>query len=195
MAEDRRRGRSSRPDARSGPGRPRRARPNGSSSRTPARQTGRRPKFTGRAAILVLVLAILTVSYASSLRAYLTQREQLQDLNAEIESTREGIRALEREKRRWEDPAFVESQARERLDYVMPGEVSYVVIGEDGEPLTGGATLAEPVEGTAPEETDAWWDTAWASVVAAGEPERVAAEEQSDEPADEIEAPPAQEDQ
>ena len=36
----------------------------------PARQrTTRRPRFTGRAAVLVLVLAVLTVSYASSLRA------------------------------------------------------------------------------------------------------------------------------
>ena len=44
----------------------------------------RRPRFTGRAAVLVLVLAVLTVSYASSLRAYLQQRSHIGDLKQQI---------------------------------------------------------------------------------------------------------------
>lgn len=143
----------------------------------------------------MVVLAVLTVSYASSLRAYLTQREHLQELSADIEETRAEIQALEREKRRWQDPAFVESQARERLDYVAPGETSYVVLGEDGEPLSGGADLSDPVEGTQTPDAAAWWDTAWDSVVAAGEPGEAAVAEQEERPADEIEAPPTEEDE
>jgi hypothetical protein len=35
---------------------------------------------------------------------------------------------MEVERRRWEDPAYIRSQARDRLYYVMPGEVSYLVM-------------------------------------------------------------------
>ena len=33
---------------------------------------------------------------------------------------------------RWEDPAYIETQARERLYYVLPGDVSYLVVGDAG---------------------------------------------------------------
>ena len=39
-----------------------------------------RPRFTNRMAILVLVVAVLVVSYASSMRAYLQQRSHIEDL-------------------------------------------------------------------------------------------------------------------
>src|SRR5688572_6777678 len=86
------------------------------------RSTPRRPRFTGRAAVLVLVLAVLTVSYASSLRAYLQQRSHIGDLKAQIAERETAINALEREKQRWQDPAFVKAQARARFGYLMPGE-------------------------------------------------------------------------
>ena len=35
---------------------------------------------------------------------------------------------------RWQDPAYVEAQARERLHYVLPGETRYVVLGPDEAP-------------------------------------------------------------
>src|SRR5688500_18324178 len=69
------------------------------------RSTGRHPRFTGRAAVLVLVLAVLTVSYASSLRAYLQQRSHIGDLKAQIAEREASINDLEREKKRWDDPA------------------------------------------------------------------------------------------
>ena len=43
----------------------------------PSRDLPARPRFTGRAAILVLVVALLMMSYASSMRAYLDQRRHL----------------------------------------------------------------------------------------------------------------------
>jgi cell division protein FtsB len=90
----------------------------------------RRPRLTGRAAILVLLVAVLTVSYASSMRAYLQQRSHINDLKEQIAARQSAIDDLEREKQRWHDPAFVAAQARERFGYVMPGETSYVVLDE-----------------------------------------------------------------
>ena len=60
----------------------------------------------------VLVLAVLTVSYASSLKAYLQQRQHIAELRSQIAQSEADIDALEREKSRWRDPAFVQSQAR-----------------------------------------------------------------------------------
>jgi len=127
------------------------------------------PRFTGRAVVLVLVLAALTMSYASSMRAYITQRSHIQDLKGAIAQREADIDALEREKRRWEDPAFVKAQARERFGYLMPGETGYQVLGEDGKPLQGDAQLADPAD-AAKAVPAPWWSDAWDSVELAGHP-------------------------
>ena len=166
MASNRSSSRASGPRGRTGPGRP--ARPVARAAAATPAPTRKRPRFTSRATVLVLVLAVLVVSYASSARAYLQQRGELDALRAEIEEREESIAALEREMRRWEDPAFVQQEAR-ALGYVMPGETSYVVLDEDGEPLESGAELADPDE-VGSEEDPAFWEDAWASVVLAGHP-------------------------
>ncbi|QWF21410.1 septum formation initiator family protein [Nocardioides sp. LMS-CY] len=128
----------------------------------------RRPRLTGRAAVLVLVLSLLTISYASSLRAYLDQRAHIDDLKGKIALREAQIGDLEREQRRWKDPAYVRQQARD-LNYVMPGETAYVVLDEDGEPVQSDATLSDPAAAT-PKAPKAWWSTAWRSVELAGNP-------------------------
>jgi cell division protein FtsB len=143
----------------------------------------RRPRLTGRAAVLVLVVAVLTVSYASSMRAYLQQRSHISDLKAQIAQREANIDALEREKRRWHDPAFVQTQARKRFGYLMPGETAYVVLDEDGEPLQGETRLPEPSDALRP-APEAWWGTAWESVELAGNPPKHPAP-----PATDIDAP------
>ena len=119
--------------------------------------------------MLVLVLAVLTVSYASSLRAYLQQRSQIGDLKSQIAEREANINDLEREKRRWDDPAYVKAQARARFGYLMPGESGFEVIGADGKPLEAQASLNDPsdVIKTVPK---AWWSAAWESMELAGDP-------------------------
>lgn len=160
--------RGSRSRGMAGPGR-------GSATRTTVRprpasgRSTQRPRFTGRAGILVLVLAVLAVSWASSFRAYFDQRQQIADLRAQIEDTGQDIEVLEREKRRWKDKAYVQQQARERFGYVMPGEKSYQVLDEDGRPLDSPDRLPDTSDVPATTPTP-WWDTAWGSVEAAGNP-------------------------
>lgn len=120
----------------------------------------------------MLVLAVLAVSYASSMRAYLEQKQHLQELRESIADSRKNIAALQREKRRWRDPAFVEAQATQRLSWVMPGEISFQVIGEDGRPLDHEDTLSDP-DAIDVENEPAWWETAWQTMEAAGNPEDV----------------------
>jgi len=140
-------------------------------------------RLTGRAAILVLLLAVLTVSYASSMRAYLSQRAHIASVKQKIVEKEASLKALEREKRRWDDPAYVRIQARKRFGYVLPGETGVQVIDVDGSPLGSDAQL--PDRGEIPQlEPTAWWDTAWDSVELAGYPPQ-----STDQPADKIAAP------
>lgn len=132
----------------------------------------------------MLVLAVLTVSFASSMRAYLQQQRHISDLKAQISETGHQIEDLEREKRRWEDDEYVEQQARARFGYIKPGETGYMVIDEEGHPIDSPDQLTDASD--LPEEKpEAWWGSAWASVEAAGFPNR----NKPDEPVDKITPP------
>ena len=122
-------------------------------------------------AILLVVFAVLVVSYASSMRAYLQQRDQINELKQRIAASQADIAQAEREKRRWQDPAYVEAQARERFGWVLPGETSYQVLDADGNPLTGDDELTDPST-VAPAKPTAWWSKAYSSLEAADHPEK-----------------------
>ena len=122
--------------------------------------------------VLVLVLSVLTISYASSLKAYFQQHSQIEQLRSQIADSQTSIGHLEDEKARWQDPAYVRQQARARFGYLMPGQTSYVVIGADGKPLAAQATLTDPRTTTTTTPT-AWWTAEWKSVELAGDPPAV----------------------
>jgi cell division protein FtsB len=119
--------------------------------------------------VLVLVLSVLTISYASSLKAYFQQHSQIQQLQSQIASSQASINRLENEKAQWQDPAYVREQARARFGYLMPGQTSYVVIGDNGKPLAAQAKLSDPRTSSSKTPT-AWWTTEWKSVELAGNP-------------------------
>ncbi len=133
----------------------------------------------------MLVVAALVMSYGSSLRAYLDQRAQIASLRQSISQSENHIEALQREKKRWKDPAYVISQARARFAFGFPGEIGYRVLDEDGEPLDHEDSLSAPkaLDDSGPE----WWETTLNSVETAGNPPR------DTEPADKI-VPPAKPD-
>lgn len=124
-----------------------------------------RPRLTHRAAVLGLVLLVLLVSYASSMRAWLDQRQQVEQARAEIATTRRSVADLARQQRRWSDDAYVEQRARERLAYLMPGETGYRVLTPDGD-----SPGAEPEPGEQDELSGdpSWYSTLWSSSRRAG---------------------------
>ncbi|MFI5427388.1 septum formation initiator family protein [Aeromicrobium sp. UC242_57] len=139
-----------------------------STATTPApAKSGRR--LTTRAVVLMAVVLLLLASYTSTLHAWWEQRSEIQATKAEIAMRKQTIADLEDQKERWDDPAFVKQQAKERFGWVSPGEVGYRVIGSDGK-VQGDAvpTLDVPTQAKAPQ----WYDKLWGSVEAAGkEPE------------------------
>jgi cell division protein FtsB len=125
-------------------------------------------RLTSRAAILVLVLAVLAVSYASSLRAYLQQRGNIDQLEKQIAAREATIDDLKRQKERWSDPAYIAQQARERFGYVNKGETPFVVVDGNGDPIDasgelGDAKVADP-------DKIPWYEGAWDSMKVAGHP-------------------------
>lgn len=145
----------------------------------------RRPKLTGRAMMIIVVAAVMVISYASSLRAYIQQRHDINALQTEIAERKEHIKQLEEQTRRWEDPAYVQQQARERFGFVMPGETAYVALDENGERIQTEPELTDPGTVGSAEQPKAWWDDAWGSVLLAGDPP----EQTGDGPESEIDPP------
>jgi cell division protein FtsB len=80
-----------------------------------------------RAAILAAVVCVLTLTIAGPVRTYFSQRaemKQLEDVEAQLRSQ---IADLEQQKIKLADPVFIAAQARERLGFVMPGDIPYQV--------------------------------------------------------------------
>lgn len=142
----------------------------GSSPIGPSRRGSRlRSTLTTRAIALVVVLLILTISYASSLRIYFAQAHEIASTKVEIAQRQQRIAELQGGLARWNDPEYVRTQARARLGWVVPGETGYQVVDADGNPLGGGAAIGSAGP-TANEPQDAWWAKLWGSVEAADKP-------------------------
>lgn len=115
-----------------------------------------------------MLVGLLLITYASSLRIYFDQKMRIAQQQAEIAQQQAEIDALTDEIKRWDDPEYVKAQARSRLGWVVPGEIGYRVIGSDGEPIGGGVELeaSEPTQ-----ELSTWYERLWASAEVADQPE------------------------
>jgi cell division protein FtsB len=79
---------------------------------------------------------------------YFVMQTQINQLQAKLDAAKENLENITEEKKRWDDPVYIRAQARDRLFYVVPGEISYLVLDADGLNLsdtsgTVGALLAQ----------------------------------------------------
>lgn len=121
-------------------------------------------------ALFILVL-VLAVSYFNSLRVFIDQERQISEVRAEVAQRTQTITDLEAELEAWQDPAYVQTQARSRLGWVMPGEVGYRVIGEDGKPINTDVQIQQTGSVPPGEEPPTWYEDLWGSVGTADDPE------------------------
>lgn len=117
---------------------------------------------------VVGVLVILALLLAPYLRPWLEQRSQLEAGRAQVAQLEQDVAQLTDERRRWDDPAYVKAQARDRLRYVMPGEVGYVVL--DDVPADTASEDPRAASAAVPDAPDKqpWYDTVVRSVQLAG---------------------------
>ena len=80
---------------------------------------------------LVLIVAGVVI-LSPTLRVLAEQQQEIANLEAALAESEQQVVALEEQRERWKDPAFVETQARERLLFVYPGDITYLVIDDAG---------------------------------------------------------------
>ena len=81
--------------------------------------------------VLIIGLTVMGVLIlAPNLRILVEQRQQIAALQATQNAKSQELTELEKQRARWDDPAYVRAQARDRLYFVMPGEVSYLVLND-----------------------------------------------------------------
>jgi cell division protein FtsB len=121
-----------------------------------------RPRaLTGRATVLLVVFVALALAYTYPLRNYLDQESQIAQLEAEQSAQKAAIEAKSQELQKWQDPAYLRAQAREKLFYVRPGEIPLLVLNN---PDGAAKDSAKKPAAAAP---DRWYETLWSSVEAA----------------------------
>ena len=119
--------------------------------------------FTGIMLGLVVLAAFVLVP---TVGVYVDQRQQLAALKEAVQVGHEKVRELETERERWRDPAYITSQARERLYYVKPGEVVYLV--DDDLPDSAIPAEQQPVSDEVEETRSDWMGQMLRSITAAG---------------------------
>jgi cell division protein FtsB len=93
-------------------------------------------KLNSATVSIILVIVAGTFLISSDVQAFLNQRRQIAEMEQSIEQAKQAVDDMQAERDRWQDPVYIRSQARDRLYYVLPGEVSYLVMDTDGLDLT-----------------------------------------------------------
>ena len=122
-------------------------------------------RLSGFTIATLTVLVLTVVVLAPSLRIFVEQQQQLAQLRADVEAQKAGVKDLNDERARWDDPSYIEAQARERLNYVYPGEYSYLVINDSA---TGSAGDGQPISDKVQTTQVDWVRVLLSSVFTAG---------------------------
>lgn len=117
--------------------------------------------FTARrAAILAVVVCVLTLTIAGPVRTYFAQRTEMAQLTATETALRGQIAELEQRKGQLADPAYIAAQARERLGFVKPGDIPFQV----QLPPTAGAAQQPGNEAGGPAKNEPWYTSLWHTI-------------------------------
>jgi cell division protein FtsB len=126
--------------------------------------------------LAMIVLGVLTL--APRVQEWFVLRQQVAQAQADVAKALNDVKNMQTAVKRWEDPVYIKSQARDRLYYVMPGEVSYLVMDANGvntadKSGTVGAMLADKrnygqISKTIHETRNNWVDSLMETVIVAG---------------------------
>jgi len=111
----------------------------------------------------ILVIAGLAVYVLfEPVQTWFGQQQRIAQLTADVTKSEAAVAAISADIERWNDTAFVEAQARQRLLYVYPGDVTYLIVND-----VIGEDIARPAPTEAVQSTNInWVDALLASYVA-----------------------------
>ncbi|MGN6412488.1 septum formation initiator family protein [Flexivirga sp.] len=113
-----------------------------------------------RLAVLGALIVFLAVVIAPTVRSYISERQHVSRLQAQVAAQQANVASLQETKRKWSDPDYVAAQAGQRLGFAKPGKTLTVYV-TDQKSQQAAAKQAEARQ--------TWYGTLWKSVVASGE--------------------------
>jgi cell division protein FtsB len=106
-------------------------------------------RFSGFTVLMFVVLVLFVVIVAPGARIFIEQRQQIADLQQNLSAAEAQNSALTAEVARWSDPAYIRTEARDRLYYVMPGETSFLLLDDTGgEAAPAAAPVSSGIQAT-----------------------------------------------
>ena len=142
--------------------------------------------FDARNALVLVMIVVGVVTVAPNVQTFFSYRQQIADMQAQVDAEKKELANMIVERKRWDDPVYVRSQARQRLYYVLPGEVSYLVmdagsVNTSDKSGTVGAMLADRrntsvISSSIRTTSENWVDDIVGSVIRAGIEEPVVEE-------------------
>jgi cell division protein FtsB len=109
--------------------------------------------LTPRGAVLLLVMFALAATAVYPLRQYVSQQHRIERLQAKQQALAAENARLEVERKRLQDPAYVQQLAKRDYHLVAPGEEAWVVTGSPPTSSSAQAAAAEP--------DPPWYKRAW----------------------------------
>ncbi|MFT4041644.1 MAG: septum formation initiator family protein [Gordonia sp. (in: high G+C Gram-positive bacteria)] len=113
---------------------------------------------TKRAVVLALVLSVVALTLAVPLRTYFSQHAEFTQLAASNAQLRDQVADYQRKVNEQNDPAYIEAKARERLQFVKPGETPLVML------YPGDAARKAAARRVAQHRANPWYANLWETV-------------------------------
>lgn len=123
-------------------------------------------RFSGFAITALGLIILCLVVLAPSLKIYIEQQQKIAGIEAANARAQTEIADLTGKKAQWNDPAYIEAQARSRLDYVFPGDFSYLV--KDGGAAVATTSNGAPISAKIQTTQVDWVSSLLSSVFTAG---------------------------
>lgn len=79
---------------------------------------------------MIALIIAGAVMLSPGISTLVDQRRQIAELTESVRIHQEAVDEIDAERGRWKDPAYIRSQARDRLFFVMPGETQLAVIND-----------------------------------------------------------------
>lgn len=84
-------------------------------------------RISGFVVIMLGLVVLGTLVLVPTVGTYMEQRQRILALQNAVALSQSEVADLESQRERWSDPAYITTQARERLYYTLPGEVVYLI--------------------------------------------------------------------
>jgi len=123
-------------------------------------------RVSGFVVIMLGLVVLGTFVLVPTVGTYMDQRQQIHALQNAVAVSQSEVADLQSQRDRWSDPAYITTQARERLYYTMPGEVVYLI--DNDLPASEQPQEQQDVSGDVGQTRTDWMSQLVRSVTAAG---------------------------